>query len=87
MSLFCICTGETFIDLVSTLSMGKSEFNECIEVPSYQDYVKNGYKTVGCGANLYVTLVFFVTFTFLLTFVCLNLFVAIILGGYFEAND
>ena len=87
MTLFCICTGETFHDLVYVLSHGPTEYNRCVDEPTYQDYVDNGYETVGCGQNLYVTLAFFVTFTFLLTFVCLNLFIAIILAGYFDASD
>ena len=87
MTLFCICTGETFNELVYALAMKKSEYNDCIEDPTYADYVANNYKTVGCGSNLFVTLAFFITFTFLLTFVCLNLFIAIILAGYFDASQ
>lgn len=49
LSLFVMHTGNNFYELSTAVSLGKSVKNDCIENPTYEDYVKAGYKTVGCG--------------------------------------
>ena len=59
---------------------------DCIENPSYYDYVENGYNTMGCG-NLYLAVITFNTFAIIVNLIFLNLFIAIILDSYEETTD
>jgi hypothetical protein len=85
-TLFATATGEGWDGLMVALSKDKSAINDCIVNPTYDDYVKAGYKPVGCG-NTLTSYVFFFTFILLVTMVFLNLFVAIILNGYFDTKE
>jgi hypothetical protein len=54
-----------------------------MENPGYEEYVANGYKTIGCAGHK-ETAVFLISFMYLVSFVFLKLFIAIILEGYKE---
>jgi hypothetical protein len=73
-------TGDGWTSIIDSAVMRKSPVYECVESPTYDDYVNNGYVTVGCGGS-YGTLVYFYSFYLLVNLIFLNLFVAIILEG------
>ena len=58
--------------------------NDCLETPTYKDYIANG-TPVGCGAGNLPILYFF-SFSIIVPLIFLNLFVAIILEGFEETN-
>jgi hypothetical protein len=70
---------------MNALGMGKTLENDCIESPSYQDFVDAG-EPVACG-NYPLAFGFFFLFLVVVTVTFLNLFIAIILSGYFDARD
>jgi len=86
LTLIRVSSGESWIDLMNALGKEKGEFNDCVENPSYEDYVAAGYNPVGCG-NYLITYIFFFTYLMMITLVFLNLFVAIILNGYLETKS
>ena len=59
---------------------------QCIESPTYTDYVNAGFEPVGCG-TLYVSKIYFFSFILIVGLVILNIFIAIILQGYFQAME
>ena len=82
LTLFRVATGENWNDVMYALGSGNTISYQCIENPTYQDYVDAGFKPVGCG-NKYLAGTFFYTYILLVTLIFLNIFIAIILGGYF----
>lgn len=60
--------------------------NSCIENPTYQDYVDNGYQAVGCGSASMAT-IYFTVYSLMVSIVFLSLFIAIVLSGYFVSNE
>jgi hypothetical protein len=66
--------------------MEKSATNNCIHNPTYEDYVANGYQTIGCGKRLVAT-IYFCIFCLLVPIICMNLLIAIILSGYSTIQD
>ena len=83
LTLFTVATGDGWDLLLQAISMKKSAINNCIENPTYQDYVDNGKQTIGCGSPRFATIYLF-SFVFVISIVFLNLFIAIILQGYFN---
>jgi hypothetical protein len=59
---------------------------ECIDYPTYNDYVDNGKKTIGCGSPIRSTITL-VSFGIVVNLIFLNLFIAIILDGYKDTNE
>ena len=57
---------------------------ECIESPTFEDYIKAG-KPVGCG-NFTIACLYFFSYSILISIIFLNLFIAIILSGYFDTK-
>ena len=86
MTLIRICTGEGWNDLMYALSSENTEYNSCSD-DSYGAYAANDFEEISCGANQYLTWLYFISYTFMLTLVFLNLFIAIILQGYFDASN
>lgn len=76
-SLFVMHTSSDFYELVNAMSKGKSVNFDCIDNPTYEDYIKAG-ETVGCG-NKVGALIIFYSFWILVSLVFINLFIAIIL--------
>ncbi len=54
---------------------------QCKQDAQYIDYVKAGYKTVGCG-NANLAVFYFTSFYFIVCLIFLQLFIAVILQGY-----
>ena len=50
----------------------------CTHYPTYDDYVNNGYVTVGCGSQL-AARYFFITHFILIYYVILELLIAVII--------
>jgi hypothetical protein len=84
-TLLVVATGESYPDMMDVLGRPKSEYNDCIEEPTYADFVKAG-EPVGCGDYL-LSYTFFGSYVVLVNFVFLNLFIAIILFGYIDTKD
>ena len=85
--MFRFSTGEGWDDIVTALGKDKNSISHtCIENPTYDDYVANGYKTIGCG-NSFAIIMFFFTYLALMSLIFLNLYIAIILNGYYDARD
>lgn len=82
LTLFTVATGDGWDMLLQAMSMKKSVLNNCIENPTYQDYLDNGKQTIGCGSPRFATIYLF-SFVFVISIIFLNLFIAIILQGYF----
>ena len=51
---------------------------QCIDDPSFDDYVANGSLTSGCGQGA-VALIYFYSYVLFVNLIFLNLFIAIIL--------
>ena len=81
MSLFIMGTGNNFFELSNAAANGFAIDFKCIKGPSYEDYVNNGYQTIGCG-NKPASLIIFFTYAIIIPLIFLNLFIAIILQGY-----
>jgi hypothetical protein len=77
MTMIIVMTGEGWYDVMGDLSQGKGIAFDCIEDPSYKDYVDNGYKTVGCGTKS--ASIFFLLYVFIVTLILVNLFIAVTL--------
>ena len=58
-------------------------FYQCINDPTYEDYIANGSVPNGCGYQTF-SVIFFVSFAITISLVFINLFVAIILEGFDE---
>jgi hypothetical protein len=78
MALFVVVTGDNWNNLWVAMTMQKTVQNECINSPTYEDYVKNNFQTVGCGYPIGASIYLF-CFVFIMTIIFVNLFVAIIL--------
>lgn len=78
-TLFRSSTGENWNSIMHDITRDKSPLFDCIENPSYEDYVKHG-ETVGCGN--YFGQAFFMSFILIVQLIFLNLFIAIILQGF-----
>jgi hypothetical protein len=54
---------------------------QCIENPTYQDYVLNNHQAIGCG-NQALARTFFLSYIVLVNLVFLKIFIAVILQGH-----
>jgi hypothetical protein len=81
LTLFTVATGDGWDQLLLSMSAKRSVLNDCLENPSYLDYVSNGNKTVGCGSRFATAYLF--SFSFTISIIFMNLYIAIILQGYF----
>ena len=86
LSLYRVMTGENWNDLLEAVSMERSITNQCINGPSYEDYVANGYEAIGCGKRKIATLYFF-SYVFIISIIFMNILIAIILSVYFTMSD
>ena len=81
-TLMLIATGDGWNDIMYGLGMDE----DCVENPTYQDYIHAGNETVGCG-NYSLSCFYFFSFVILISLIFLNLFMAIIMNGYFDTGD
>ena len=79
-SLFVMHSGNNFYELSIAVSTPRSVNFDCIDDPTYEDYVNAG-KAVGCGHQT-ASIIIFYTFWIMVTLIFINLFIAIILQGY-----
>lgn len=78
LTMLRVSTGENWHELMFALGRSNSPMYECIEDPTYQDFVDNDYEPIGCGSKG-VSIAFFVIFVIMVSLVFLNLFIAVIL--------
>ena len=81
LTMMRVSTGENWHEIMHSVSRSRDALYECIESPSYSDFVRNGGQPVGCGDQV-TAIVFFISFVIVVSLVFLNLFVAIILEGF-----
>lgn len=82
LTLIIAMTGEGWFQIMLDLSKKKSVSFDCIENPTYQDYVDNNYQTVGCGNE--AAFAFFLLYMFSVSLILVNLFIAVTLQGFDE---
>ena len=83
LTMFRVSTGENWHEVMHAVSRKNHLLYKCSDTPSYQMYVENGNKAIGCG-DKFTSILFFVSFCIIVVLVFLNLFVAIILEGFEE---
>ena len=44
-----VSTGENWHELMHALSRSNHPMYDCIDSPTYKDFVANGYEPIGCG--------------------------------------
>eukprot|EP00347_Sterkiella_histriomuscorum_P011811 403371009 len=85
-TLFSISTGDAWDQVMAATIRSRSIDYQCIENPSYMDYVKNNYIPIGCGQGP-VGYIFYYSYILLVNLIFLNLFIAIILQGYEDTQQ
>jgi len=80
-TLFTVATADSWNLTLASFSTDRAPWYDCIEDPSYEQYVANGYQTVGCGSK-HGSMLYFGSFMFIVTLVFIKLFIGIILDGY-----
>lgn len=80
MTLLRISTGEGWAELMSDFARHQSPNFVCIDLQTYDDYLKYGLQ--GCGT--YWSYLFFFSFEILFIMIVLNLFIAVILQSFEE---
>lgn len=80
-ALCAVATGDGWNDIMGSTLKQRSIVYQCMYNPTYQDFVDNGFQTVGCGIG-FGGIVFFFSFYLLINLIFLNLFIAIILQGF-----
>jgi Ion transport protein len=82
LTLFIVGTGDSWNDIMSAFTIENSPAYQCMDNPTYDDYVNIGNNSnVGCG-NLGLSWAYFVSYMFIVNLVFLKIFIAIILQGY-----
>jgi hypothetical protein len=76
-----MATADSWSDTMASFTKSKSPGYDCIDDPSYSDYVANGYQTVGCGSRQ-GAFTYFMSYMFIVYLVFLKLFIGIIIEGY-----
>ncbi|TNV88195.1 hypothetical protein FGO68_gene12429 [Halteria grandinella] len=80
-TLFTVATADTWQYTMSSFASTRNTQYQCEYGAGYEEYVKNGYITMGCGGKLQAY-IYFVSYMFVVNLVFLKLFIAIILQGY-----
>ena len=76
-----VATGDSWTNIAMSCLKRKAIDFECIEIPTYQDYMNNGYSTVGCGPH-FEGVLYFYSYFLLMNLILMKLFIAIILEAY-----
>lgn len=84
--LFVVATGDNWTGIAQSCLTPRSIFNQCIDSPSYQDYVDAGNNTVGCGPK-FSGILYFNSYFLVLNLILLKLFIAVIMDGYSYIKD
>jgi hypothetical protein len=84
--LLKVITGDAWHDVQYAVSRPYSIRFQCIQEPTYDDYLRAGGHTVGCGDRISSTFYFFF-FIIMLMMILLNIFIAIILMGYEQTRQ
>ena len=73
LALFVVCTGDGWTDIAISCLKKRAVDYDCVENPTYQNYVDNGYMTVGCGPR-FEGIIFFYSYFLIMSLVLLKLF-------------
>ena len=80
-TLFTVATADSWNYTMACFTNTVAPWYDCMDNPTYDDYVANDMNTVGCG-NLEGARIYFVSFMFIVSLVFLKLFIGIIIEGY-----
>ena len=81
--LCALATADNWGNIVASALKQHAVNFPCINNPTYEDFLANGSKTVGCGPGA-IGIVYFQSFYFFVNLIFLNLFIAIVLIGFQE---
>eukprot|EP00347_Sterkiella_histriomuscorum_P013361 403365010 len=81
LTLFVISTGDAWDQIMDAFTQPNSITYQCINFPSYLDYLENQGQTAGCGLGA-TAMIFFYSYVLFVNLIFLNLFIAIILQGF-----
>ena len=79
-------TRDHWNELMEAVSLKNTVATPCIENVTYEDFVANGNRAIGCGKPGLAEVYFF-TYSFMISIIFLSLFVAIICAAYFAVSD
>lgn len=83
-TLVTVMTGEGWYEIMADVSKKKDIDYDCIENPTYRDYIQAGHTTVGCGSDL--SQGFFMLYVFWCSLILVNLFIAVTLQGFSDVQ-
>lgn len=81
LTLFVIATTDAWPDIAASCMKMRAPDFDCLDNPTYEDYLASGMKTVGCGSGQ-VGYLYFLSFFLLMSLIMLKLFIAVILQAY-----
>lgn len=77
-------TGEGWYNKMNDLQKSKDIEYDCINDPTFMDFVQADEKTVGCGTKISST--FFILYVFWCSLILVNLFIAVTLQGFSDVQ-
>lgn len=86
LSMFSLSLGDAGPNFMLANTRPYSVNWQCVENPTYEEYVANDYAPVGCGIG-YGGLWFFYSYFVIVNMILLNLVIGIIIGGYEETKN
>ena len=81
LALFVVSTTDAWTEIALSCLKRQSVDFDCIQNPTYQDYVDNNRQTVGCGPK-FSGILYFYSYFLAMSLILLKLFVAIICQAY-----
>lgn len=78
LTLFRISTGENWHKILESVSKKRDLDYQCVNEPTYKDYINNDKVPIGCGTRSIAT-IYFIFFIVIVALTFLDLFIAIIL--------
>jgi hypothetical protein len=85
-TLVRVITGENWPLLMEALSRDKDVNYDCIDAPTYEDFVKSKHSPVGCG-NQSLAILYFFSYTLFVATIYMRLFIAIILQTFHQTTE
>lgn len=84
--MFIMSTGDAFLKFNNAIKRSNSVNFQCINNPTYDDYVNNNYEPIGCGSPG-AAISICVSFVIVVMLIFLNLFIAIVIEGYEDIQE
>jgi hypothetical protein len=81
LTLFVIASGDSWTNIMRSYAVEDSPSRHCLDYPTYEDYLANDEKTIGCGSKA-LAYSYFMSYLFIVNLIFLKIFIAVILEGY-----